>query len=108
MAIKTTEIFKDLVEQSKWADARSLFKNVRTIGKKLIAADKMNFTVGNVVKRVYHIIREECKNLKISIKDTTDLLAGGNMTQYFKDIFSSQRSNENGFPQSYHSKERFE
>ena len=29
----------------------------------------MNFTVGNVVKRIYHIIREECTTLKLSIKD---------------------------------------
>jgi len=34
-----------------------------------MAADKMNFTIGNVVKRVYHIIREECKILKISLKE---------------------------------------
>eukprot|EP00347_Sterkiella_histriomuscorum_P022712 403337443 len=76
LALKTTEIFRDLVDQSKWADARQLFKNVRQIGKKLITADRMNFTVGNVVKRIYHVIREECKNLKISVKDTTDILSG--------------------------------
>jgi hypothetical protein len=29
----------------------------------------MNFTVANMVKRVYHIIREECHALKISLKD---------------------------------------
>jgi len=29
----------------------------------------MNFTVGNVVKRIYHVIREECAQLKLSLKD---------------------------------------
>lgn len=29
----------------------------------------MNFTVANVVKRIYHIIREECGTLKLSLKD---------------------------------------
>lgn len=77
MALKTSEIFRDLVEQSKWADARQLFQSARKIGKKLMAADRMNFTIGNIVKRIYHIIREECKALKISVKDNTDLMKGG-------------------------------
>ena len=84
--MKIAEIFRDLVEQSKWGDARQLFNSAKTIGKKLMSADRMNFTIGkldclhlsgNVVKRVYHIIREECKLLKISMKDTTDLMKGG-------------------------------
>jgi hypothetical protein len=57
---------------------------VRKIGNKLIAADRMNFTVGNIVKRVYHIIREECKALKISVKDT-DILKGGKIGHSFYD-----------------------
>jgi translation initiation factor 2B subunit (eIF-2B alpha/beta/delta family) len=66
-------LFRDYVNKNKWSDARELFNTVRTMGKKLISADKMNFTVGNIVKRVYHVIREECNNLKISIKDTSSL-----------------------------------
>lgn len=77
LALKTSEIFRDLVEQSKWADGRQLFHSARKIGKKLMAADRMNFTIGNTVKRVYHIIREECKILKISVKDGTDIMKGG-------------------------------
>ena len=29
----------------------------------------MNFTVGNIVKRIFHIIREECAHMKLSLKD---------------------------------------
>jgi len=42
-----------------------------------MAADKMNFTIGNVVKRVYHTIREECKLLKISLKEQSDIIKAG-------------------------------
>lgn len=42
---------------------------MRKLGKRLSEADRMNFTVANVVKRIYHIIREECHALKISLKD---------------------------------------
>ena len=78
IALKTSEIFRDLVEQGKWIDGKQLFESARKIGKKLIAADKMNFTIGNTVKRVYHIIREECKTLKISLKDSFDVAKGCN------------------------------
>ena len=73
IALKTSEIFRDLVEQGKWIDGKQLFESARIIGKKLMAADKMNFTIGNTVKRIYHIIREECKTLKISLKVISDI-----------------------------------
>lgn len=71
MALKICELFRDLVNQgpSKWVDARQLFGAARKLGKRLSEADRMNFTVCNVVKRIYHIIREECHALKLSIKD---------------------------------------
>ena len=67
LALRITELFRDMVEQSQWTDARNLFQSARKVGKKLMGADKMNFTVGNVVKRVYHMVREECKKLKVSV-----------------------------------------
>ena len=55
------------MSKNKWSDARELFKSARKIGKKFTSADKMNFIIGNVVKRIYHIIREECSQLKINL-----------------------------------------
>ena len=78
--MRTCELFRDLVEQgsSKWSDARQLFSSARKLGKRLSQADKMNFTVANVVKRIYHIIREECASLKIPFKDH-QAIKGGNL-----------------------------
>lgn len=73
LAIKLIELFREYVSKNKWSDARELFNTVRTMGKKLISADKMNFTVGNIVKRIQHVIREECESLKISLKDTSNI-----------------------------------
>ena len=71
MAQKICELFRDLVNQgpAKWVDARTLFAQARKLGKRLSEADRMNFTVSNVVKRIYHIIREECHALKLTIKE---------------------------------------
>jgi hypothetical protein len=49
------------------------------MGKRLSEADRMNFTVANVVKRIYHIIREECAALKLSLKDHHSLPINGGM-----------------------------
>ncbi len=71
--MKVAGIMKENVQKGQWASARELFSNLRLIGKRLMEADRMNFTVGNVVKRVYHIIREECKSLKINLKERSSL-----------------------------------
>jgi translation initiation factor 2B subunit (eIF-2B alpha/beta/delta family) len=75
--LKTIELFRDYISKNKWSDARELFSQVRKIGKKLNSADRMNFTVGNVIKRIYHIIREDCGNFKINLKESATLTKGG-------------------------------
>ena len=42
----------------------------------------MNFTVGNIVKRVYHIIREESKKLKINLAHKKQLGKGNYLIQF--------------------------
>jgi translation initiation factor 2B subunit (eIF-2B alpha/beta/delta family) len=70
----------------KWADARQLFQLARSLGKRLSEADRMNFTVANVVKRIYHIIREECAALKLSLKDHL-AIKGGKKEKIFIEVF---------------------
>ena len=82
--MRTCELFRDMVEQGgKWTDQRQLFQLARKLGKRLSEADRMNFTVANVVKRVYHIIREECAALKLSLKDHHALDIKGCKTRFF-------------------------
>jgi len=49
----------------------------------LSEADRMNFTVSNVVKRIYHIIREECHALKLNLKDHHVLPSQTGMLKFF-------------------------
>jgi translation initiation factor 2B subunit (eIF-2B alpha/beta/delta family) len=87
---KTIEIFRDYINKNKWSDARELFTEIRKKGKKLTSADKMNFTIGNVIKRIYHIIREECSAYKINLKETATLTKGGiDRIDILNHIFSS-------------------
>eukprot|EP00798_Chlamydomonas_sp_ICE-L_P015682 gene15682-21788_t len=58
-AKKTAEILRVLVTQQRYPDASSLIDDVRFIGQKLQAAKPVELAIGNIVRRVLHIIREE-------------------------------------------------
>ena len=66
VAERITQFFIDYVKQEPWGDLpASLLEQVSTLGNRLSEADQLNFVVPNTVKRVLHIIREACKELRI-------------------------------------------
>ena len=64
-----TNTFKLAIQVYDWHSGRDLFQSLQKIGQKLIQADKMNFVVMNIVKRILHIVRERAQQFKISLKD---------------------------------------
>ena len=71
MAIKAIEVFIDFIKSKKFSTPNDLFFEVRKVGKEIINADKMNFTVGNIVKRIFHIMREEFSSKDINLEEET-------------------------------------
>lgn len=66
VAEKITHFFIDFVKQEQWGELpANLLVHVKSIGKRLSEADNLNFVVPNTAKRVLHIIREACKELRI-------------------------------------------
>lgn len=60
IAIKTAEIFRDIIQvKDLYSSLEELLLIVKTIGKMFIAVDLMQFSVGNIVKRILHIINLE-------------------------------------------------
>eukprot|EP01046_Picozoa_sp_COSAG06_P014661 COSAG06_NODE_915_length_11567_cov_9.166013_4_plen_387_part_00 len=58
-AKQTIELLRKIVGSNSWRVTSELLQLVRTHGCDLIAADPLQFNVGNVVRRVLFIIREE-------------------------------------------------
>ncbi|GBF88924.1 translation initiation factor eIF-2B subunit beta [Raphidocelis subcapitata] len=58
-AKRTAEIMRLLITTQRHADAASLIEDVRTVGTKLQAAKPVELVIGNIVRRVLHMIREE-------------------------------------------------
>ncbi|PHH66903.1 hypothetical protein CDD81_5255 [Ophiocordyceps australis] len=58
-AIATTHILLQVVARSKWNDVDSLLQNVRDTGRRLAQAQPHELVVGNIVRRVLALIRDE-------------------------------------------------
>lgn len=59
VAQQTIQILMRIVSHTKWANARELLRTVSTEGRKLMAVQPSESVVGNMVRRVLKIIREE-------------------------------------------------
>eukprot|EP00195_Chlamydomonas_chlamydogama_P013700 CAMPEP_0202895266 /NCGR_PEP_ID=MMETSP1392-20130828/4501_1 /ASSEMBLY_ACC=CAM_ASM_000868 /TAXON_ID=225041 /ORGANISM="Chlamydomonas chlamydogama, Strain SAG 11-48b" /LENGTH=487 /DNA_ID=CAMNT_0049580215 /DNA_START=51 /DNA_END=1514 /DNA_ORIENTATION=- len=65
-AKRTAEIMRLLVTNQKHADASSVIDDVRSVGHKLQAAKPVELAIGNIVRRVLHMIREEEQHDELS------------------------------------------
>jgi translation initiation factor eIF-2B subunit beta len=75
IAIETSELFKlviaGLFKQNKISSFPELIRIIRTLGNRLIAIDPLQFSIGNIIKRILHIVREEykkCPNIELENK----------------------------------------
>lgn len=60
VAIKTAELFLNIVKlKNEYNTLDALSNIVKTVGKMLISVDLMQFSVGNIVKRILHFIHQE-------------------------------------------------
>lgn len=70
-ALETAQLIRTVISSSRWNNASSLITNVRELAIRLINAQPVEFAVGNVLRRVLHLIREEYKNISRSSSSTT-------------------------------------
>ncbi|TFB07639.1 putative translation initiation factor eIF-2B subunit beta [Trichoderma ghanense] len=58
-AVATAHILLQVVARSKWHDVDSLLANVSRTGRKLVGAQPNELVIGNIVRRVLGLIRDE-------------------------------------------------
>ncbi|KAJ3298749.1 Translation initiation factor eIF-2B subunit beta [Borealophlyctis nickersoniae] len=64
VALDTARLLRNVVAASRWSKLEQLLTTVKEMGAKLQAAQPIELAVGNMVKRVVHLITEEHKALK--------------------------------------------
>ncbi|KAJ6844781.1 translation initiation factor eIF-2B subunit beta-like isoform X1 [Iris pallida] len=78
-ARQTAEVLRSVVSQQRLTaagQANALIDAVRAVGEQLIAANPVELAVGNIVRRVLHIIREEDLSSSTSVNEGLGLAAG--------------------------------
>jgi len=67
--IETMQLLRNIIGTCKWGDAQQLLRIMKVLGKQFTDANPQEFAIGNVVRRVLAIIREEyiSKLLKESV-----------------------------------------
>ncbi|XP_010552035.1 PREDICTED: translation initiation factor eIF-2B subunit beta-like isoform X2 [Tarenaya hassleriana] len=76
-ARQTAELLRSVISQQRVPhtnQAGALIDAVKAVGEQLIAANPVELAVGNVVRRVLHIIREEDLSLTTAVMAGLDLL----------------------------------
>ncbi|KAG8493460.1 hypothetical protein CXB51_010761 [Gossypium anomalum] len=89
-AKQTAELLRSVISQTRMPytnQAAALIHSVKAVGERLIAANPVELAVGNVVRRVLHIIREEDLSL------TTAAMAGLNLSAESDDEDDTDRDN---------------
>jgi Initiation factor 2 subunit family len=72
------ELLRNTVGACKWATAAQLMEVVRAVGRELIAAKPSELAVGNVVRRVLFVIREEYASKLREQEECADSSSGTN------------------------------
>ncbi|XXH03631.1 hypothetical protein Hte_010036 [Hypoxylon texense] len=58
-AIATARVLLQVVAKDKWNDVDQLIERIQLVGRKLVAAQPHELVIGNIVKRVLGLIRDE-------------------------------------------------
>ncbi|KAH8671095.1 hypothetical protein BX600DRAFT_458306 [Xylariales sp. PMI_506] len=60
-ALATAHILLQVVARDRWADVDQLLERVQTVGRRLVAASPRELTIGNIVRRILGLIRDEAE-----------------------------------------------
>jgi translation initiation factor eIF-2B subunit beta len=60
-AIELLQTYRVLIQQARWQTADELIRLLNIVGRNMQNAQKMELAIGNITKRMAHIIREECR-----------------------------------------------
>ncbi|XP_053330952.1 translation initiation factor eIF-2B subunit beta [Spea bombifrons] len=69
-ARETVGLLRRIIAQSRWSNAGEVMEIIRREGRRMISAQPSETTVGNMVRRVLKLIREEYSRLRGCSEDT--------------------------------------
>ncbi|KAK9956884.1 hypothetical protein ABG768_014591 [Culter alburnus] len=99
-ARETSALLRRITAQARWSNAGELMEIIRKEGRRMTAAQPSETTVGNMVRRVLKIIREEYARSRGSSEETDQqeslhklLTSGGSSEDNFRQHFAHLKAN---------------
>uniref|UniRef100_A0A3B4URT2 Translation initiation factor eIF2B subunit beta n=1 Tax=Seriola dumerili TaxID=41447 RepID=A0A3B4URT2_SERDU len=99
-ARETTALLRRITAQARWSSAGDLMEIIRKEGRRMTAAQPSETTVGNMIRRVLKIIREEYARSRGSSEETDQqeslhklLTTGGLSEENFRQHFAALKAN---------------
>uniref|UniRef100_A0A3P9LLK0 Translation initiation factor eIF2B subunit beta n=1 Tax=Oryzias latipes TaxID=8090 RepID=A0A3P9LLK0_ORYLA len=99
-ARETTALLRRITAQARWSSAGDLMEIIRKEGRRMTAAQPSETTVGNMIRRVLKIVREEYARSRGSSEEADQqeslhkmLTSGGLSEENFRQHFASLRAN---------------
>uniref|UniRef100_A0A8D0AQ29 Translation initiation factor eIF2B subunit beta n=1 Tax=Sander lucioperca TaxID=283035 RepID=A0A8D0AQ29_SANLU len=99
-ARETTALLRRITAQARWSSAGDLMEIIRKEGRRITAAQPSETTVGNMIRRVLKIVREEYARSRGSSEETDQqeslhklLTSGGLSEENFRQHFATLKAN---------------
>ncbi|KAF6735910.1 Translation initiation factor eIF-2B subunit beta [Oryzias melastigma] len=99
-ARETTALLRRITAQARWSSAGDLMEIIRKEGRRMTAAQPSETTVGNMIRRVLKIVREEYARSRGSSEEADQqeslhkmLTSGGLSEENFRQHFAPLRAN---------------
>ncbi|MEQ2223464.1 Translation initiation factor eIF-2B subunit beta, partial [Ilyodon furcidens] len=99
-ARETTALLRKITAQARWSSAGDLMEIIRKEGRRMTAAQPSETTVGNMIRRVLKIIREEYARSRGSSEEADQqeslhklLTSGGLSEENFRQHFAPLKAN---------------
>ena len=76
-ALLSLQLLRNMIGSCRWSTAAQLMERVRYLGAELAAAQPMELAIGNMVRRVLYVIREEYTSLTAASAESSSAAASG-------------------------------
>lgn len=90
-AIETASLLRTVISNSRWSTAASLIQLIREIAVRIIKAQPIEFAVGNIIRRVLHLIREEYRT-NCNGNSNNAIVSGPSTSNTFSEALNIQSS----------------
>lgn len=74
IAIKTADLFLKIIEVKRYSNLEELLQIIKIVGKMFITVDLMQFSVGNIVKRILYFINQEKSKVILSVDKSKSII----------------------------------